>query len=46
MVIATIRMALAAIRPTRQGHGTHVAGTIGASGDNGIGVVGVNWQCS
>jgi alpha-tubulin suppressor-like RCC1 family protein/subtilisin family serine protease len=27
-------------------HGTHVAGTIGASGDNGIGVVGVNWQSS
>jgi len=26
------------------GHGTHVAGTIGAVGDNGIGVVGVNWQ--
>lgn len=25
-------------------HGTHVAGTIGASGDNGTGVVGVNWQ--
>lgn len=25
------------------GHGTHVAGTIGAVGDNGIGVVGVNW---
>ena len=25
------------------GHGTHVAGTIGARGDNGIGVVGVNW---
>ena len=24
-------------------HGTHVAGTIGASGDNGLGVVGVNW---
>ncbi|HID24211.1 MAG TPA: hypothetical protein EYP14_17665, partial [Planctomycetaceae bacterium] len=24
-------------------HGTHVAGTIGAVGDNGIGVVGVNW---
>lgn len=24
-------------------HGTHVAGTIGASGNNGIGVVGVNW---
>ena len=26
------------------GHGTHVAGTIGAVGDNGIGVVGVNWK--
>jgi subtilisin family serine protease len=28
------------------GHGTHVAGTIGAVGDNGIGVVGVAWQVS
>ena len=26
------------------GHGTHVAGTIGARGDNGRGVVGVNWN--
>ena len=26
-----------------EGHGTHVAGTIGAVGNNGIGVVGVNW---
>lgn len=26
------------------GHGTHVAGTIGAVGNNGIGSVGVNWQ--
>ncbi|MDP2647666.1 MAG: S8 family serine peptidase [Candidatus Yanofskybacteria bacterium] len=26
------------------GHGTHVAGTIGARGNNGIGVAGVNWQ--
>jgi subtilisin family serine protease len=25
-------------------HGTHVSGTIGATGDNGIGVVGVNWN--
>ena len=25
-------------------HGTHVAGTIGASGNNGTGVVGVNWN--
>jgi subtilisin family serine protease len=27
-----------------QGHGTHVAGTIGAVGNNAIGVVGVNWD--
>jgi subtilisin family serine protease len=26
------------------GHGTHTAGTIGAIGNNGVGVVGVNWQ--
>jgi subtilisin family serine protease/subtilisin-like proprotein convertase family protein len=26
------------------GHGTHVAGTIGAQGDNAKGVVGVNWD--
>jgi hypothetical protein len=28
------------------GHGSHVAGTVGASGNNGVGVVGVNWQTS
>lgn len=26
------------------GHGTHCAGTIGARGDDGAGIVGVNWQ--
>ncbi len=26
------------------GHGTHCSGTIGASGDNGQGLVGVNWN--
>jgi subtilisin family serine protease len=26
------------------GHGTHVAGTIGAVGNNALGVVGVNWR--
>lgn len=27
-----------------QNHGTHVSGTIGAVGDNGVGVAGVNWN--
>ncbi|MDR1740320.1 MAG: S8 family serine peptidase [Synergistaceae bacterium] len=26
------------------GHGTHVTGTVAALGDNGVGVVGVNWN--
>ncbi len=28
------------------GHGTHVSGTMGALGNNGVGVAGVNWQVS
>jgi subtilisin family serine protease len=28
------------------GHGTHVAGTIGAVGNNGLGLAGVNWTTS
>jgi len=28
------------------GHGSHVAGTIGAQGNNGAGVAGVNWETS
>lgn len=28
------------------GHGTHCAGTIGGVGNNGVGVVGVNWEVS
>jgi subtilisin family serine protease len=31
---------------TPEGHATHVAGTIGAVGNNNQGVVGVNWQVS
>jgi serine protease len=27
------------------GHGTHVAGTIGAEGNNSLGISGVAWQC-
>ena len=28
------------------GHGSHVAGTVGATGDNNVGVAGVNWDVS
>jgi subtilisin family serine protease/sugar lactone lactonase YvrE/protocatechuate 3,4-dioxygenase beta subunit len=32
--------------PGGEAHGTHVAGTIGAVGNNAIGVCGVNWEVS
>ncbi len=32
--------------PTSSWHGTHVAGTIGASTNNGMGVAGVDWNAS
>ena len=28
------------------GHGTHTAGIVGAVGNNGVGLSGVNWQVS
>jgi subtilisin family serine protease len=28
----------------QNGHGTHTAGTVGAVGNNSVGVVGVNWN--
>jgi Synergist-CTERM protein sorting domain-containing protein len=32
------------IMDDEDGHGTHVSGSIGAVGDNGVGVAGVNWS--
>jgi subtilisin family serine protease len=34
------------VMPGGNAHGTHVAGTIGAVGNNGIGVAGVSWDVS
>jgi hypothetical protein len=31
--------------PSGTGHGTHTAGTVGAVGNNGVGVAGVMWNC-
>ena len=31
--------------PSDVGHGTHTAGTVGAVGNNGVGVAGVAWSC-
>jgi len=31
--------------PNETGHGTHTAGTVGAVGNNGVGVAGVMWSC-
>ncbi|MBT7865334.1 MAG: S8 family serine peptidase [Opitutales bacterium] len=33
-----------AIPNDETGHGTHVSGIVGAQGDNGIGIVGMNWN--
>ena len=40
----TIFSLMIPIRLDEHGHGTHVSGTIGAVGNNSIGVVGVNWN--
>jgi subtilisin family serine protease len=29
----------------QNGHGSHTGGTVGAAGNNGIGITGINWEC-
>jgi len=37
---------MTATPPTGGAHGTHVAGIVGAVGNNGIGIAGINWEVS
>ena len=45
LTTANLGTTLPTTHPTRS-HGNHVAGTVGAVGNNTIGVVGVNWEVS
>ena len=45
-LVGNIQAAVFSSRTPAGGHGTHVSGTIGAVGNNGIGVAGMAWQTS